>query len=88
MACLSLFGEFGSDKGCFLCGGGVRAVKDCSFNILFFHAPFRCDGDAVYLHVFNYCGGRVRAWGELVKLVWASCLYTCLEKSYSISFKC
>ena len=79
MNCSCLLGELGSDKGCFLCGGGVIAVNYCSFKLLFRHAPFRFYWDAVYSHVFEECGGGVRAWGQLVKLMWASCLYRCLE---------
>ena len=29
---------------------------------------------------FEKCGGGVEAWGKLVNLMWASCLYTCLKK--------
>ena len=80
MDCSCLFDELSSDKGCFLCSGGVSYVEDCFFEFLLWHAPFCCDGDAVYLHVFEWCGGGAREWGELVKLVWASCLYKCLKK--------
>ena len=69
MECSCLLGELVSEKKCFLYGGGLSAVKDCSFEFLLCHFPFRCDGDAVYSHVFEYCGGEVCAWGELVKLV-------------------
>ena len=79
MACPRLFGELGSDKGGFLYGGGVRAVEDCSCELLCCHAPFCCYLDAVYSHLCKYCGGGVRDWWQLIKLVWASCLYTCLK---------
>ena len=47
MACSCLLDDLGSDKGCFLCGGGVSTVEDCSCEFLFYHTPFCCDGDVV-----------------------------------------
>ena len=53
MAWSCLFGKIDSEKGCFLCSREVSAVKDFSFELLLCHAPFPCDGDAVYLYVFE-----------------------------------
>ena len=66
----------------------MGVVEDCFCELLCRHAPFRFYWDAVYSHVFEECGGGVRAWGKLIKLVGDSCLYTCLKKTYSVRSNC
>ena len=48
------------------------------------HSLLCLDWDPVHPHVFQKCCCRVRVFGELIKLVGASCLYLCLKETYTV----
>ena len=88
MARLCLFLEFRLYKGSFLCDRRVGARSHCSRELFVCHASFYLNGHAVYSHVSEKCGCRVRVWRKLIKLVGASCFYTYLEKPYIFCSTC